>query len=92
MEEYFEYLKEIFNKFSGLRVFSQELKVKFRLAKFGSNVSGFASKNTDMDLTILTDCFVEEKSFLKILNKFLEAELKEKYKEKSRNVYKLEFL
>ena len=92
MEEYFEYLKGIFNKFSGLKVFSQELKVKFHLAKFGSNVSGFASKNTDMDLTVLTDCYIEEKSLLRIINKFLEAELREKYKENGRNIYRLEFL
>ena len=52
------------------------MKINLVLAKFGSNVSGFASKNTDMDLTVLTDCYVNEISFLRILHRFLDAELK----------------
>lgn len=55
--------------------------MKLVLAKFGSNVSGFASKNTDMDLTILTDCYVDERSLLTMLHRFLEVELKEKFGE-----------
>ena len=69
-------MKEVFNKFSGMKVFTQNLKIKFQLAKFGSNVSGFASKSTDMDLTILTDCFIDEKKLLKFFYQFLEAEMK----------------
>lgn len=67
----------------------QETKLKFRLAKFGSNVSGFASKNTDLDLTILTDCYINEKDLLRVLYKFIEADLKEKFKDHSNKMYKL---
>ena len=55
----YQYLKGVLDKFSGFGLFNKDLKIKLTLAKFGSNISGFASKNTDMDLTILTDCFID---------------------------------
>lgn len=59
------------NKFCSMKLLQNDLKLKLHLAVFGSNVSGFASRNTDMDLTILTDCYVHEKNFLQYLQKFL---------------------
>ena len=69
-----------------MKLLQNDLKLKLNLAVFGSNVSGFASKNTDMDLTILTNCYINESEFLKYLHKFLDAE----FKEKDKSTYKLE--
>ncbi len=56
-----------------------------RVAKFGSNVSGFASKNTDLDLTLLTDCYINEKKVLQFLKDFLDAQ----FKDRDKRSYKL---
>lgn len=45
---------------------------KVILAKFGSIVNGFAVSSSDMDLVILTDSYVNERQFLKLLAKILE--------------------
>ena len=59
LEAQFAYVLNILNKFSGLKLWKEDnINVNLRIAKFGSNVSGFASKNTDLDITILTDCYV----------------------------------
>jgi hypothetical protein len=42
-----------------------------RLAKFGSLTSGFAGLDADLDLTILTNCYVNEVEFLNLLFDFL---------------------
>lgn len=41
-----------------MKMFHDYGKIELKLAKFGSIVSGFATKNTDMDLTILTGCYI----------------------------------
>lgn len=57
-----------------MKLLQHDLKLnRLHVAKFGSNVSGFASKNTDIDLTILTDCYIDEDKFLSYLMSFLEA-------------------
>jgi DNA polymerase sigma len=47
------------DKFSGRKIFTDALKLEMHLAKFGSIISGFATRKTDMDLTILTNCYVD---------------------------------
>lgn len=60
-----------------MKLLQHDLKLnQLHIAKFGSNVSGFASKNTDIDLTLLTDCYVNERELLKYLYSFLDAEFK----------------
>jgi len=76
MEEQFTWLRLILNKFSGMRPFVEGFRMDLRLAKFGSIVSGFATKNTDMDLTILTNCYVNEIWLLQYFEAFIKAELK----------------
>ncbi len=66
------------DKFSGRKMFTEKLKLELRLAKFGSIISGFATRNTDMDLTILTNCYIDEVLFLQYLQEFLEVEFKNK--------------
>lgn len=51
-----------------------EIKLDFRVAKFGSLVSGFAGTDTDLDVTILTNCYVKEDNFLTYLCDFLKIE------------------
>lgn len=46
------------DKFSGRKIFT-DLKLEMHLAKFGSIISGFATRKTDMDLTILTNCYID---------------------------------
>lgn len=51
--------------------------MELHLGKFGSLISGFASTDADLDLTILTNCYVKEEQFLKILHQFLKKEYQE---------------
>ena len=44
-------------KFSGLNLI-KEKGLTLRLGKFGSLISGFAGTDADLDLTILTNCYV----------------------------------
>ena len=72
LDSQFNYLMNILNKFAGLKIWKDEYaNTKLRISKFGSNVSGFASKNTDLDITILTDCYINEFKVLEYLNNFL---------------------
>ena len=48
----------LLNKFAGSKR-CRESKTTFHLAKFGSLVSGFAGSDADLDLTILTNCYVK---------------------------------
>lgn len=70
-------IERILSRFAGLNIIKTENKLRLRLAKFGSLVSGFASGDADLDLTILTNCYVKEQDFLKILHSFMVGELKE---------------
>lgn len=54
-------------------MFTENLKIELHLAKFGSIVSGFATRDTDMDLTILTNCYIDEITLLTYLKEFLEV-------------------
>ncbi len=63
-------------RFSGLNVFKNK-DLKLTIGKFGSLVSGFAGQDADLDLTILTNCYVDEAEFLKLLSDFLKREYKE---------------
>jgi DNA polymerase sigma len=74
MDEHFNELRKIINRFSGRRLFTETMNIKMHLAKFGSIISGFATRNTDMDLTILTNCYIDETKLLEYLNEFLLVE------------------
>ncbi len=45
--------------------------MEIRLAKFGSLVSGFGGTDSDLDITILTNSYVNESNFLSYLADFL---------------------
>ena len=75
-EEKYKYLKKVLGKFCGMTVW-KENKVNMYVDKFGSNVSGFASRLTDYDITLLTDCYIDEVKVLELLHKFLTIELKD---------------
>lgn len=47
------------------------------VSKFGSLVSGFAGTDTDLDITVLTNSFVNENNFLLYLAEFLKIEFAE---------------
>lgn len=69
-------IEKVMMRFSGLNVFKgQDLKLK--LGKFGSVIGGFAAGDADIDLTILTNCYINEKEFLSIVYEFLTREYKE---------------
>ena len=59
-------IKKALEKFSGLDVIKKK-SLTLRLAKFGSLTSGFAGIDADLDLTILTNCYVNELEFLTLL-------------------------
>lgn len=46
----------------------KEKGIVLRLGQFGSLISGFAGLDADLDLTILTNCYVNEPEFLKVLH------------------------
>ena len=52
-------IQKALQKFSGLNIIKQKNLV-LRLGKFGSLISGFAGLDADLDLTILTSCYVNE--------------------------------
>ena len=60
------------------------------MAKFGSLVSGFGGADADLDITLLTDCYIKEKVLLEHLSDFLRMEL-EKVR-RSDKEYKVEFI
>jgi hypothetical protein len=47
----------VLNKFSGQSKFLEQ-KIQIRVSKFGSLVSGFCGKDADLDITLLTNCYV----------------------------------
>lgn len=58
------------NKFRGTKKI-EELQLDLKLAKFGSLISGFAGTEADLDVTILTNSYVNENNFLQYLCDFL---------------------
>ena len=60
----------LLHEFSDLKIWKD---IDLKVAKFGSTVSGFASRKTDCDLTIITNCYISEKKLLEYLNEFLSA-------------------
>ena len=54
-----ELIEKALEKFSGLNIIKDK-KLSLHVAKFGSLISGFASTDADLDLTILTNCYVKE--------------------------------
>ena len=55
LQKHEAYVVGLLHKFSALKIWSN---FNLKVAKFGSTVSGFASRNTDCDLTILTNCYI----------------------------------
>ena len=54
-----ELIQKSLEKFSGLNII-KEKNLSLHLGKFGSLISGFASTDADLDLTIMTSCYVKE--------------------------------
>lgn len=54
-----ELIQKALDKFSGLNVIKDK-ELVLHLGKFGSLVSGFASTDADLDLTVLTSSYVKE--------------------------------
>ena len=54
----YKLILSLLNKLAGSKR-CRESKINFRLAKFGSLVSGFAGSDADLDVTILTNCYVK---------------------------------
>lgn len=71
-----ELIKKALEKFSGLNVI-KEKNIELHLGQFGSLTSGFAGLDADLDLTIITNSYVKEDEFLKILYEFLKKEYQE---------------
>jgi predicted nucleotidyltransferase len=46
------------------------------LGKFGSLTSGFAGLDADLDITILTNSYINELELLRLLHEFLKKEYK----------------
>lgn len=49
------------------------------MAKFGSLCNGFASEDADLDITILTNCFVDEKKIIDHISNYMNFKLNEEY-------------
>lgn len=49
--------------------------MEFKVGKFGSIVNGFAMDDADMDITIMTNSYINERDFLEILSGFLKMRL-----------------
>jgi hypothetical protein len=71
-----ELIRKALDKFSGLNIIKDKNLV-LHLGKFGSLISGFASTDADLDLSIMTNCYVKEDEFLKLLHEFLKKEYQE---------------
>ena len=69
-------IEKALEKFSGLNIIKDK-DITLHLGKFGSLISGFASTDADLDLTILTNSYVKEEEFLKVLQEFLRKEYQE---------------
>ena len=54
-----ELIEKALEKFSGLNIIKNK-QLTLRIGKFGSLISGFASTDADLDLTILTNSYVKE--------------------------------
>jgi hypothetical protein len=59
LEDEVKLIEKALQKFSGLNIIKTK-GLQLRLGKFGSLTSGFAGIDADLDLTILTDCYVNE--------------------------------
>lgn len=49
------------------------------MAKFGSLCNGFASEDADLDITILTNCFIDEKKIIDHISTYMQFKLHEEY-------------
>ena len=67
LEDEIKMLERSLRKFSGLNLFKNK-KIDLRLGKFGSLTSGFAGIDADLDLTILTNSYVNELELLRLLH------------------------
>jgi DNA polymerase sigma len=76
LEDEVKLIEKALQKFSGLNIVKSK-GLQLRLAKFGSLTSGFAGTDADLDLTILTNCYINEIEFLKLLHEFLKKEYKQ---------------
>jgi hypothetical protein len=57
LEDEVKLIEKALQKFSGLNIIKSK-GLQLRLGKFGSLTSGFAGVDADLDLTILTNCYV----------------------------------
>lgn len=57
LEDEVRLIEKALQKFSGLNIIKSK-GLQLRLGKFGSLISGFAGVDADLDLTILTNCYV----------------------------------
>lgn len=76
LENEVELIEKALQKFSGLNIIKNK-DLALHTGKFGSLVSGFAGTDADLDLTILTNCYVKEDDFLRVLHEFLKKEYQE---------------
>jgi DNA polymerase sigma len=76
LEDEVKAIEKTLQKFSGLNIIKTK-GYQLRLGKFGSLTSGFAGLDADLDLTVLTNCYVNEIEFLKLLYEFLKKEYKQ---------------
>lgn len=56
-EEEYRMVQGILEEFRGTVADSERFEMK--IAKFGSLMNGFASGDADLDITILTNCYIE---------------------------------
>jgi len=66
----YEIIETFLHKFQATKKIEEE-KLELHVSKFGSLVSGFAGTDTDLDITILTNSYVNENNFLLYLAEFL---------------------
>jgi hypothetical protein len=66
----YELVEILLHRFAGTKKMEEE-GLQLHLAKFGSLISGFAGTDTDLDITIMTSCYVNENNFLQFLAEFL---------------------
>lgn len=84
-EDEVKIIEKALQKFSGLNMITEK-KLTLRLGRFGSLTSGFAGVDADLDLTILTNCYVNEIELLKLLHEFLRKEYKEDNRKGGRRI------
>lgn len=75
LEDEIKVIEQILRRFSGLNIFKSK-GISLHLGKFGSLISGFAGLDADLDLTILTNSYINEAELLKVLAQFLKKQLK----------------